>query len=138
MIVNLRPVGISGFTLVLWGLLGGLTSPIALAEPPIGESMSPADSSFTLSTGNLASLSDIRSVTCQTYSPVSFEDAFCGFEPMGAYGGEFPAVRLEAEPLLPGAGWIDNPRDFSYIQLDGTWTSKEHARWRLPPLELKL
>jgi hypothetical protein len=138
MVVNRCQIGISGPVMLFFGIFGGLMSPIALAEPPIGESMSPVDFSFTLNTGNSASLSDIRSVTCQTYSPVSFEDAFCGFEPTGAYGGEFPMVRLEAEPVLSGAGLIDNPRDFSYIQLDGSWTSKEHARWRLPPLELKL
>jgi hypothetical protein len=138
MITTLRQAEITGSALILFAVLCGLSSPIVWAEPPIGESMSPSNSSFPLATGNSASLSDIRGVTCQSYSPISFENAFCGFEPTGAYGGEFPAVRLEAEPVLPGAGLIDNPHDFSYIQLDGNWTSKEQARWRLPPLELKL
>jgi hypothetical protein len=138
MIITLRQTGITGSALILSGLLGGWMSPIALAEPPIGESMSPWDSNFVPSTGNSASLVEIQSVTCQTYSPASFEDAFCGFEPTGAYGGEFPAVTLPPEPIVPGAGVIDNPRDFSYIQLDGNWVSKEHSRWRLPQLEIKL
>lgn len=138
MIVNLRQIGISGFALIFGVLLGGLVSPIVLAEPPIGESMSPPDSSFLLGKGNAASLDEVRSVTCRTYSPESFADAFCGFEPIGAYGGEFPAMRLEAEPMAPAEGSIDNPRDFSYIQLDGNWASKEHSQWRLPQVELKL
>jgi hypothetical protein len=138
MIITLRQTGMTGSTLILLGLLGGWMSPIALAEPPIGESMSPWDSDFVLSTGNSSSLVEIQSVTCQTYSPVSFEDAFCGFEPTGAYGGEFPAVRLQVEPIAPSSGGIDNPRDFSYIQLDGNWASKDHAQWRLPQLEVKL
>ncbi len=136
MIVTRYQIAIPGIILLVWGLLAGLTGPIALAEPPIGESMSPADSSFSLSKGNAASLVDVRSVTCQTYSPESFADAFCGVEPTGAYGGEFPA--MERRLIAPAEGTVDNLRDFSYIQLDGNWASKEHARWRLPQVELKL
>jgi hypothetical protein len=151
MLVYLRHISKRGLVtlglLALFSGFSGLISPIVLAEPPIGESMSPWEDNLPLRLAGAARLSEIRSVTCQSYIPDSFADSFCGFEPTGAYGGEFPVLRLptgsdaSAEVILldiQPSGFIDNPRDFSYIQRDGNWASKEHASWRLPQLEFKL
>lgn len=137
---NLMP----GFRLLLMGLVAGIISPAALAEPPIGESMTPSiPATIQITTGRAASLIDVQSVTCITYTPPSFDSSFCAATATGAYGGEAPVIRRQDEPIDPPSwtqseGLVDMPRDFTYIQIDGNWVSKEHARWRLPQLELKL